>query len=284
MYDPTVGRWISEDPIGFQAADPNLYRYALNRPTNLTDPSGLQPPEYASDSEAIATTATPASTLWSPSSHDSFRYTIRERSVELQLQSERPRWYNPATKRWVSQDTQGVGAGDSNLVRYVNNEPACSTDPSVLCLSYPPPLQVSPPKTFSLAPGFVPVQGQLTKPEPANPSALGPDTKKLTPRLPGEPPPKLEAIIPAEATPHAFAPVPTDAPPRAKQNLYWQGYAGDDPDALPFAKWMSHPPVVRQPLSKAPWRLYLDDPREFSAAPSQVSPPPPGLNPRMIAD
>lgn len=42
MYDPTIGRWLEEDPSGFQAGDPNLYRYAKNDPTNLTDPSGLQ--------------------------------------------------------------------------------------------------------------------------------------------------------------------------------------------------------------------------------------------------
>ena len=44
MYDPTIGRWISEDPIGFTAGDANLYRYVQNAPTNATDPSGLQPP------------------------------------------------------------------------------------------------------------------------------------------------------------------------------------------------------------------------------------------------
>src|SRR5688572_8020645 len=42
MYDPTIGRWITRDPIGFEAADPNLYRYVHNSPTNTTDPSGLQ--------------------------------------------------------------------------------------------------------------------------------------------------------------------------------------------------------------------------------------------------
>ncbi len=46
MYDPTIGRWISEDPIGFEAADPNLYRYVGNNPTNATDPSGLIPAPY----------------------------------------------------------------------------------------------------------------------------------------------------------------------------------------------------------------------------------------------
>lgn len=40
-YDPMVGRFVSEDPIGFGAGDPNLYRYVGNNATNFTDPSGL---------------------------------------------------------------------------------------------------------------------------------------------------------------------------------------------------------------------------------------------------
>ena len=39
-YDPTVGRFISEDTIGFDGGDTNLYRYVGNNPTNATDPSG----------------------------------------------------------------------------------------------------------------------------------------------------------------------------------------------------------------------------------------------------
>ena len=35
------GRFISEDPIGFEAGDTNLYRYVGNSPHNFTDPSGL---------------------------------------------------------------------------------------------------------------------------------------------------------------------------------------------------------------------------------------------------
>jgi RHS repeat-associated protein len=41
-YDATLGRWISEDPIGFAASDANLYRYVANSTTNLVDPNGLQ--------------------------------------------------------------------------------------------------------------------------------------------------------------------------------------------------------------------------------------------------
>ena len=33
-YDPTTGRWISQDPLGFSAQDVNLYRYVGNQPTN----------------------------------------------------------------------------------------------------------------------------------------------------------------------------------------------------------------------------------------------------------
>ncbi len=42
-YDPTVGRFISEDPIGFNGGDVNLYGYVLNQPTQLVDPLGTFP-------------------------------------------------------------------------------------------------------------------------------------------------------------------------------------------------------------------------------------------------
>jgi len=40
-YDPAVGRWISEDPLGFAAGDTNLSRYVGNGSTNWIDPTGL---------------------------------------------------------------------------------------------------------------------------------------------------------------------------------------------------------------------------------------------------
>jgi RHS repeat-associated protein len=39
-YSAPIGRWLTRDPLGFSARDPNLYRYAGNNPANLTDPSG----------------------------------------------------------------------------------------------------------------------------------------------------------------------------------------------------------------------------------------------------
>lgn len=40
MYDPNLGRLISEDPIGFAGGDANLYSYVSNNSVNLIDPSG----------------------------------------------------------------------------------------------------------------------------------------------------------------------------------------------------------------------------------------------------
>ncbi|QDV47420.1 Putative deoxyribonuclease RhsC [Stieleria neptunia] len=41
-FDPTTGRFISQDPIGFAAGDANLYRYVGNGPGNSVDPNGLE--------------------------------------------------------------------------------------------------------------------------------------------------------------------------------------------------------------------------------------------------
>ena len=40
-YDPQVGRFISEDPIGFAGGDLNLYVYVKNNPIMFIDPFGL---------------------------------------------------------------------------------------------------------------------------------------------------------------------------------------------------------------------------------------------------
>lgn len=40
MYDPTIGEFLSEDPLGFEGGDTNLRRYVQNSPTNFTDPTG----------------------------------------------------------------------------------------------------------------------------------------------------------------------------------------------------------------------------------------------------
>jgi len=40
-YDPSLGRWLSEDPIGFRSGWVNLYYYVGNNPLQFVDPMGL---------------------------------------------------------------------------------------------------------------------------------------------------------------------------------------------------------------------------------------------------
>ena len=39
-YDPKVGRFLQQDPIGFAGGDANLYAYTFANPVNYTDPDG----------------------------------------------------------------------------------------------------------------------------------------------------------------------------------------------------------------------------------------------------
>jgi RHS repeat-associated protein len=40
-YDVVQARFLSQDPLGFDGGDFNLFRYVGNNPVNVTDPSGL---------------------------------------------------------------------------------------------------------------------------------------------------------------------------------------------------------------------------------------------------
>ena len=51
---------------------------------------------------------------------------------EVGLQGNRGRWYDPETNTWISEDPKGFDAGDSNLERYLGNDPLNATDPSGL--------------------------------------------------------------------------------------------------------------------------------------------------------
>jgi len=42
MFSPNLGRWMTMDPIAYEAGDANLFRYVGNDPVNGLDPSGLE--------------------------------------------------------------------------------------------------------------------------------------------------------------------------------------------------------------------------------------------------
>lgn len=76
MYDSAVGRFLSIDPLGIEAGDPNFYGYVDNNPTNFTDPTGLE--KYRDDFKA-ATPGMPAD--WEV--HHTLEQRLRERFAEL---------------------------------------------------------------------------------------------------------------------------------------------------------------------------------------------------------
>jgi len=45
FYNAAIGRFMSQDPLGFRAGDFNVYRYALNSTPNLMDPTGMAVPK-----------------------------------------------------------------------------------------------------------------------------------------------------------------------------------------------------------------------------------------------
>ena len=61
-----------------------------------------------------------------------FGYTGRERDKETGLQYNRARYYDPSTGGVISEDPIGFLASDSNLSRYISNNPVNGIDPSGL--------------------------------------------------------------------------------------------------------------------------------------------------------
>lgn len=62
-YDPTLGRWLSRDPLrnAELTQGPNLYAYVGNQPIAMTDPEGLAPPGWGFNTVSATLLAAAAS-------------------------------------------------------------------------------------------------------------------------------------------------------------------------------------------------------------------------------
>ena len=67
-----------------------------------------------------------------PSAGDRFKFTARELDAALSLYYYRARWYDPQLGRFLREDPLSFTAGDTNLYRYVFNNPVVYTDPTGL--------------------------------------------------------------------------------------------------------------------------------------------------------
>lgn len=90
---------------------------------DLTDGSGVVQDHLEYDSFGKVTTET------SPSFGDRYKWTGREHDSTSGLQYNRARYYDSTVGRWTSEDPLHLAAGDTNLYRYVSNQPTNATDP-----------------------------------------------------------------------------------------------------------------------------------------------------------
>jgi len=97
---------------------------ALGSAIALTDPSGTLVKRYTY--EPYGETATTGESNANP-----FQYTGRENGG-TGLYYYRARYYDPALKRFVSEDPIGLAGGDTNYYLYVNGNPISHTDPTGL--------------------------------------------------------------------------------------------------------------------------------------------------------
>ena len=98
-YDPATGRWTSEDPIGFEAGDANVYRFVRNSPTNRIDPYGLAVPEMMPGGHNTPTYRAITAAAFAPKTPPPLTW------IDLYPNYFLP-WNNPPCCRWLGHDDQ----------------------------------------------------------------------------------------------------------------------------------------------------------------------------------
>jgi RHS repeat-associated protein len=61
---------------------------------------------------------------------DRFKFQSAEYDSSLNLYHSGARWFDPVNGRWINQDPLSFAAGDTNLYRFINNDPSSFTDPT----------------------------------------------------------------------------------------------------------------------------------------------------------
>jgi RHS repeat-associated protein len=155
-HDANVGRWISEDPIGFKGEDFNLYRFCVNAPTFYVDPNGLDctTVHYPSDTRQSSSTVTFGSFvigLGYTITQSAGSYTVcniccpngaRGRSVSFNY-SAHVDAYGAIGRMWLWEGLLGLGVLNAGVIGVIYAQGQGS-----LSFHTPEPITFCPPGTF----------------------------------------------------------------------------------------------------------------------------------------
>ncbi len=115
--DELLARQRTTDGVAWYLAD------RLGSTRSIVDQSGAVQDRIAYDSFGNIISES------NPTFGDRFKFTGREFDRETGLYYYRARYYDPVTGEFVNEDPLGFAADDTNLQRYVGNDPVNSTDP-----------------------------------------------------------------------------------------------------------------------------------------------------------
>ena len=115
-YDPHLGQFASEDPLGFEAKDPNLSRYVGNGPVDAMDPSGLEELAWSGPSISAAPKQSWREGLadwwqdvWNNDYETPGNYLLREQDSQSTF----------VVRRLIHSDLKPIGGGITDVAKFL---------------------------------------------------------------------------------------------------------------------------------------------------------------------
>ncbi len=189
-YSTSLGRWVSLDPIRFQAGDVNLYRYVGNNAVNALDPLGLIVYVWVSRNNyhqmTMANQPKDGYVLWFE--HNDFYWLPHnERKLGGKIYSPKTIWGKPI----VNEERNPPGGGNWAQPRPVESYPPSETPIPLLPPKLLPPIGLpsKPENNMRESPSSLPVPLNPGRPWPSTPPYTGgfpvdPIIDMLLPRRP----------------------------------------------------------------------------------------------------
>ena len=124
LYGPVIDQVLADEQVGDEVYWPLADHQGSVR--DLVDNDGLFAKHVVYDAFGRITSDS------APAVDHLFRFTGRIWDEEAELHNYRARWYDAEVGRFLSADPIGFASGDTNLYRYVSNNPINLTDPTGL--------------------------------------------------------------------------------------------------------------------------------------------------------